>query len=240
MPKTFREPLAWRGLDEETTNTESRQRLARSFWAVFFFAVFSVHASSRQHQQHVYQRRCRLHGQAAVLHTPQPGGPRDRKGTLEITRELTLGIPRLETGRTSGRGRQRRHKGQHEGASPGHTNDPVDSPVRKEKAAQPPPCSGASRRQLSPVPRERHQLASPRSIEHHCRHLGSPRSTEHHPQSSRDRSIHADTRSALASEVARAKRAFEVAKATILRREADSAIRRASSWRRTLRRRRPW
>ena len=75
-------------------------------------------------RQHVHQRRCRLPGQAVVLHMPQPGGPRDRKGTLEITPKLTLGIQRLQTGRTSGRGLRRRHQGHHKGAPPGHTNRP--------------------------------------------------------------------------------------------------------------------
>ena len=42
-------------------------------------------------------------GQAAVIHAPQPECPRDRKGTHKITLEPTLEIPRLETGRTSGR-----------------------------------------------------------------------------------------------------------------------------------------
>ena len=59
-----------------------------------------------------------------------------------------------------------------------------DLPVRAEKEAdQPPPESGASRRQLSPAPGKRHQLASPRPTGHHRRHLGSTRSTECHPQS---------------------------------------------------------
>ena len=98
--------------------------------------------------------------------------------------------------------------------------DRVDSPVRKEEAEQPPPWSGSPRRQLSLAPGERSQLASPRSTEHHRRHLDSRRSTEHNRQSFRGRSIHADTHSALAFEVARAKRALNDAKLTVLRREA--------------------
>ena len=48
----------------------------------------------------------------------------------------------------------------------GHRQDTLtdqgDSPVRKEKAEQPSPGSGASRRQLWPAPGERHEGASPR------------------------------------------------------------------------------
>ena len=59
----------------------------------------------------------------------------------------------------------------------------VDSLVRAEKKTdQPPPDSGASRRQLSPAPGKRHQLPPSRSTGHHRRHLGSPRSTERHPR----------------------------------------------------------
>ena len=112
-------------------------------------------------QQHVYQRRRRTLGQTAVLLTPQPGGPRDRKGTLETTLGLMLGISRLETGRMSRRGLRRRHPGQHEGHRQDKLTDWVDSPVRKEIAEQPSPGSGA-RRQLSPAPGEHHQVASPR------------------------------------------------------------------------------
>ena len=67
----------------------------------------------------------------------------------------------------------------------------VDSPVRAErKTDQPAPDSGASRRQLSLDPGERHQLPAPRSTGHHRRHLGSPQSTERHHESSRDRGTH--------------------------------------------------
>ena len=59
-------------------------------------------------------------------------------------------------------------------------------------------------------------MASPRSTEHHHRHLDSVRSTEHHPQSPRDGRIHADTHSALAFELARAQRAFNDEQATVL------------------------
>ena len=103
---------------------------------------------------------------------------------------------------------------------PGSPIKRVDSPVRAEmEADQPPPESTASRLQLSPAPRKRHQLASPRSTEHHHRHLGSPRSTELHPQSSRDRGAHADP-SDLASEAKRGQRALEDANQTRSRREA--------------------
>ena len=87
--------------------------------------------SSRRppYRQHVYQRQCRLLGQAAVLHTPQPGGPRDRKGTLDITPGLTLGIPQLETGRTSGLGSGDDTKDNTSGHRQGTTTDRVDSPM---------------------------------------------------------------------------------------------------------------
>ena len=94
----------------------------------------------------------------------------------------------------------------------------VDSPVRAEKKTdQPPPDSGASRRQLSPAPGERHQLPPPRSTGHHRRHLGSSRSTERHPQSSRDRDAHAAPLD-LPYAAARAQRALDDANQTIARR----------------------
>ena len=94
----------------------------------------------------------------------------------------------------------------------------VDWPLRAEKKTdQPPPDSGASRRQLSPAPAERHQLPPPRSTGHHRRHLGSPRSTERHPQSSRDRRAHTAPLD-LAYAAARAQRALDDANQTIARR----------------------
>ena len=159
-------------------------------------------------KQHVYQRQCRLLGQAAVLHTPQPGVPRDMKRTLKITPELKLGIPRLETairGRLPDEGSGDDTKDNTRRRRQGTPTDRVDSPVRKKEAEQPPPGSKAPRCQLSPVLGERLQVASPRSTENHRRHLdinlhqafgrlgassrqsrGSasncppPRSTEHH------------------------------------------------------------
>ena len=116
-------------------------------------------------------------------------------------------VPWLPAGSGPKRASAERNWTNTRGHRQGEQTDRVDSPICKEEAEQPPPGSGASRRQLSPAPWERLQLASPRS-------------TEHHPQSSRDRSTHADTRSALASEVARAKRAYEAAQATALRRKA--------------------
>ena len=81
-------------------------------------------------------------GQAEVFHAPQPGCPRDRESSLEILR--------LET---------------EDGAPYLHQDPPtkrVDSSVRAEnKTAQTPPNSGASRRQLSLAPEERHQLPPP-------------------------------------------------------------------------------
>ena len=92
--------------------------------------------------------------------------------------------------------------------------------MRKEETEQSPPDLGASRRQPSPAPGGRHQLASPRSTEHHRGRLGSPRPTESHPQSSRDRGTHAGTHSDLVSAAAWAKRAFKDAQETIRRRNA--------------------
>ena len=121
--------------------------------------------------------------QAEVFHAPQPGCPRDRESSLEI--------PRLETGETTGGGFRWRDRRRSTIPPPGPTNQGVDSPVRAEKKTeQPLPDSGASRRQLSPAPGERHQLPPPRPTGHHHRHLSSPRSTERHPQSSRDRGTH--------------------------------------------------
>ena len=109
-----------------------------------------------------------------------------------------------ETGRARSRSRDSRRGEPPEAGSgdetedgpPYHHPDPptkrVDSPVRAEKKTdQPPPDSGASRRQLSPAPGESHQTPPPRSTGHHRRHLGSPRPAECHPQSSRDRGAHA-------------------------------------------------
>ena len=117
----------------------------------------------------------------------------------------------------------------------------VDSLVRAEKETdQPPPDSGASRRQLSPAPGERHKLASPRSTERHRRYLGSSRSTERHSQSPQDQGTHAGP-SDLASEAARAQRALDDANQTILRRKARRRrFDEISSRRRPLRGRRPW
>ena len=94
----------------------------------------------------------------------------------------------------------------------------VDSPVQAEnKTDQPPPDSGASRRQLSPAPGERHQLPPPRATGHNRRHLGSPRSTERQPQSSRNRGAHAAPLD-LAYAAARAQRALDDDNQTIARR----------------------
>ena len=77
-----------------------------------------------------------------------------------------------------------------------------------------------TRRQLSTVPGERHQLPPPpRSTGHHRRHLGSPRSAERHPKSYRDLGAHAGPLD-LAHAAAQAKRALVDANNTILRREA--------------------
>ena len=101
---------------------------------------------------------------------------------------------------------------------PGPPTKRVDSPVLAEnKTDQPPPDSGASRRQLSPAPGERYQLPPPRSTGHHRRHLGSPRSTERRPQSSRDRGAHAAPLD-LAYAAARAQRALDDVNQTIARR----------------------
>ena len=129
-------------------------------------------------------------GQAEVFHAPQSGCPRDRESSLEI--------PRLETGEPPEAGSGDETE---DGAPLLHPFPPpkrVDSPVCAEKTDQPPADSGASRRQLSPALRERHQLPPPRSTGHHRRHLGSPRSTERHPQSSRDRGGHADANQTIA------------------------------------------
>ena len=94
----------------------------------------------------------------------------------------------------------------------------VDSPVRAEKRTdQPPPNSGASRRQLSSAPGTHHQRPPPRSTGHHRRHLSSPRLKESHPQISRDRSAVAAPLD-LASAAARAQRALDDANQTIARR----------------------
>ena len=101
------------------------------------------------------------------------------------------------------------------------THQPRESPrwfAQRKKADQLPPDSGASRRQLSPVPGERHQLASPRSTGHHLRLLGSLRSAERHTQSSRNQSAHAGLLK-LAHAAARAQGALDDAN-QILRREA--------------------
>eukprot|EP00904_Undaria_pinnatifida_P000566 jgi/Undpi1/1050/HiC_scaffold_10.g04513.m1 len=86
-----------------------------------------------------------------------------------------------------------------------------DSPVREEKEAdQLPVDSEASRRQLSPAPRERYQLSSPRS-------------TERHPQSPRDRGARVGP-SDLAFEAKWAQRALEDTKQTTLRRVARQRL----------------
>ena len=142
--------------------------------------------------------------------------PRDKKGTLEIT----LGIPRLKTGRTSGRGLQLRHQGQHEGAPPRHTNRPdrlagsqggsgttstrlggVSAPALASPEGAPPAGLPALDRAPPPPPvLSALDRAPPPELpgpEHPCRHP-----------------------LVLASEVTRAKRAFKAAQATVLRREA--------------------
>ena len=73
----------------------------------------------------------------------------------------------------------------------GTPTDRIDSPVQEEEAEKPLPGAGASRRQISPASRERHQLTSSHSTEHHRRHLDSPRSTERLSQSFGDQGTHA-------------------------------------------------
>ena len=184
-----------------------------------FSALFHASLSSPPHlpssrrppyrQRHVYQRRCTLPEQAAVFHTPQPGGPGDRKGTLDITPRITLGIPRLETGRTSGRGLRRRHQGQHKGAPPGQTKRHRPGRLTGSRGG-----SGITTTMLGGVSAP--ALASPRGAPP----AGLPALDRAPPQGSRDRSTHANTHSALASDIARAKHGYEVAQATVLRREA--------------------
>ena len=121
--------------------------------------------------------------QAEVFHAPQPGCPRDRESSLEI--------PQLETGGTTEAGSSDEAEDGAPYLHPGPPTIRVDSPVRAEKKTdESPPDSGASRRQLSPAPGERHQLPPRRSTGHHRRHQGSPRSTERHPQCSRNRGVH--------------------------------------------------
>eukprot|EP00904_Undaria_pinnatifida_P010736 jgi/Undpi1/6793/HiC_scaffold_21.g09269.m1 len=108
-----------------------------------------------------------------------------------------------------------------EGGAPYVHPDPptkwVDSSVRAEKKTdQPPPDSGASRRQLSPALGERNQLPPTRSTGNHRRHLGSPCSTERHPQSSRDQGGHAAPLD-FAYAAARARQAFDDPNWTIAR-----------------------
>ena len=141
-----------------------------------------------------------------------------------------------ETGRARSRSRDSRRGEPPEAGSSDATEDGapylhpdpptkrVDSPVRvKKKTDQPPPDSGASRRQLSPAPGERHQLPPP------C-------PTERHPQSSRDRGVHAAPLD-LAYAAARAQRALDDVNQTIARRRRLTKI---SSRPRMLRGRRPW
>ena len=137
---------------------------------------------------------------------------------------------------TQGEGRERSRyrdsrRGRHPGENPdddsdtntsGHTKgtptDRVDSPVNEEKAKKTLPGAEASRRQVSPTSRKRHQLTSSHSTEYHRRHLDSPRSTERLSKSSGDRDTHAGP-SDSESEITRDQRALDDANATLHRRE---------------------
>ena len=174
----------------------------------------------RYRQQYVHQRHAgysgRLRSHTRPNQEAQETGrerSRSRRGSRSGSRYSRRGGPLDEGSGDGTKDNTREHR-------QGTPTDRVDSPVRKEDAEQPPPGGGESRRQLLPALGERLQLTSQRSTEHHRRHLDSPRSTEYHPQSSRDRSIHANTRLALASAGARVERAYESAQATVLRREA--------------------
>ena len=131
----------------------------------------------------------------AALRTDNNVSTSEEAGYLGRLRSSTR--PKLddrETGRARSRSRDLRMGEPPEGRSggepengpsghhPGSPTKRINSPVRAaEKANQPPPGSGRSRRQFSPAPREPHQLASPRSTEDHRRHIGYPRLTERHP-----------------------------------------------------------
>ena len=97
---------------------------------------------------------------------------RDIRGRLRSSTRPNLDAH--ETGRARSRSRDSRRREppqdgsgyETEDGAPYHHPDPptkrVDSPVRAEKKTdQPLPDSGVSRRQLSPVPEERHQLPPP-------------------------------------------------------------------------------
>ena len=148
---------------------------------------------------HTPSFRCPPYRQQA---TCQPVRKRATRGRL---RSLTHpNLDAHETGRARSRCRDSR-RGQPSVAGSGDETEDgvpylqpfpptkrVDSPVHAEKKTdQPPPDSGAFRRQLSPAPGERHQLPPPRSTGHRLCHLGSSRSTQRHPQSSQDRGSHA-------------------------------------------------
>ena len=182
---------------------------------------------------------------ATFPHTPSfrcPPYRQQRAACLPVRKRANRGRLRPSTrpnldGHEKGKARSRRRDSRRgeppeagcgdetEDGPPCHHPDPptqrVDSPVRADnKTDQPPPDSGASRRQLSPA---RGSATScpppPRSTGHHRRHLGSPHSAERHPQSSRDRGVHAGPLD-LAYAAARAQRALDDANQTILRREA--------------------
>ena len=159
-----------------------------------------------------------------------PLSKRATRGRLKSSTRLTLDAH--ETGRARSRPRHSFWGEPPEAGSgdktgdggPYHHPDPptkrVDPPVQAEKKTdQPPPDSGASRRQLSPALGERHQLPPPRCTGHHRHHLDPPLSTERQPQLSRDWSAH-DGGMHLAYAAAWAQRALDDANQTILQREA--------------------
>ena len=129
------------------------------------------------------------------------------------------------------RRREPAEEGSGDETSDGPQDKPPDSPSKRDElsaraekeADQPPADSGAFRRQLSPVPGKRHQLASPCSTKRHRRHLGSARSTERHPQSARNRGAHVGT-SDLSSEAKQVRQALEDARQTTLRRIARQRL----------------
>ena len=114
----------------------SSEALVESNKATSFLRIRKPH--------HVYQRRCWLLGQAAVLHTPQPGGPGGRKGTLETPRHDTLETPRHEKGRTFGRDLRRRLRHQHERAPPRRTDQPDRLTSQRERGGITPTSGLAS------------------------------------------------------------------------------------------------
>ena len=218
--------------------------------------------TARTPQQHIclHSFFTRRSHPATFLHTPFFRCPpyrqqatclpvRTRVNRVKLRYSTCPNLDAHETGRARSRSRDSRRGEPPEAGSSDETEDGapylhpdpptkrIDSPVRAEKKTdQPPPDSGASRRQLSPAPGERHRLPPPpRSTGHHRRHLGSPRSTERHSQSSWDRGAHAPALD-LAHAAARAQQALDDANQTIARRrrfdedmeQAKTAAREAS------------